>query len=459
MLRLIQLLPEYQQEKSGINEQCNCAEDLIKLVQISNTVKNLLPKSDYAKNSIISILGVGVAALIPLAIRPFLGRMFTPEEFNLLGLYVTLTSILAIAANFRYGYAVVVTSDDEEARGVLLGSIVITGVFSFLTFIVLLIFGQTISLNLGLNPDIVNWFYFVPLSVFFISVCIGFNGWLNKNKHYKAMAFNKSIRRGGEGLTQFVFGKLKNASGLIYGAFLGDLLNFFVHLFQFKKSGGSFKGLKSKSIFASLKKYKEFPLFNFVPALLDIVSLSLPFLIVNAYYSEEVSGQFYQSRDILAMPLILISTAISQVLMQKISEKKNNGEKVFVIIKNHIYILSFLGLIGFLVVFFLGENLFTLFLGDQWKMAGSMASMMVLAYSIKFVVSPISVVFFSLHKIKIASFWQAAYFLGILSLVLFANSSIESFILYYVIIEVVFYAIYAILIIHETLKYDRSIPS
>ncbi|MBK6527864.1 MAG: oligosaccharide flippase family protein [Crocinitomicaceae bacterium] len=81
-------------------------------------MKNLLPKSDYAKNSIISILGVGVAALIPLAIRPFLGRMFTPEEFNLLGLYVTVTSILAIAANFRYGYAVVVTSDDEEAKGV-----------------------------------------------------------------------------------------------------------------------------------------------------------------------------------------------------------------------------------------------------------------------------------------------------------------------------------------------------
>jgi O-antigen/teichoic acid export membrane protein len=159
------------------------------------------------------------------------------------------------------------------------------------------------------------------------------------------------------------------------------------------------------------------------------------------------------------MPLILISAAISQVLMQKISEKKNNGEKVFVIIKNHFFILSFLGLIGFLVVFFLGENLFTLFLGDQWKMAGSMASMMVLAYSIKFVVSPISVVFFSLHKIKIASFWQVAYFLGILSLVLFANNSIESFILYYVIIEVVLYAIYAILIIHETRKYDRSIPS
>ncbi len=273
------------------------------------------------------------------------------------------------------------------------------------------------------------------------------------------MAFNKSIRRGGEGLAQYIFGKLKNTSGLIYGAFLGDLLNFFVHVLQFKKSGGTFKGLKQKSMFASLRKFKEFPLFNLVPALLDIVSLSLPFLIVNAYYSEQVSGQFYQSRDILAMPLVLISSAISQVLMQKISEKKNNGEKVFVIIKNHIYILSLLALIGFLVVFFFGENLFTLFLGDQWEMSGSMASMMVLAYSIKFVVSPISVVFFSLHKIKVASFWQAAYFLGILSLVFFVDRTIETFIFYYVIIEVAFYLIYAILIVRETRKYDRSVSS
>lgn len=420
-------------------------------------MKKYLPKSEYARNSIISVVGVGLAAIIPLLLRPFLGRIFTPAEFNILGLYIGITSILAIAANFRYGYAVAICKDDEQAKNVLLGSIVLSFCFSLLIFITVFFFGDAIALALKFDPAISEWFYLIPLSVFFTSSCIGLNGWLNRKKSFTAMAVNKSLRRGGEGFFQFVFGKLKLTGGLIYGTFIGDAINFLIHLFQFKKADGNFRNVNSDTIKKSLAQYVDFPKYNLIPSLLDTVSLYLPFFIVNNFYSKEISGQFFQSRDLLAMPLILVSMALSQVLLQKLTEKRAQSQHVTPIIMRHIYFLSTLAIVGVLILYPFGEDLFVIFVGPQWGVAGNMASLMVIAYAMKFVITPLSVIFFAIEKVKISSFWQLGYFGGMCCLFFFPSLDINTFILYYVIIEVIFYIIYLILILKVSKQYDRNL--
>jgi len=420
-------------------------------------MKKYLPKSEYAKNSIISIVGVALASLIPLLIRPFLGRIFTPEEFNTMGLYITLVSVLAIAANFRYGYAVAIAKSDDDAKNALMASIVLSLLFSILVFVVLLLFGAFILQFLELDNSLSYWFYFVPISVFITSSCIGLNGWLNRKKSYTAMAVNKSVRRGGEGFFQLLFGKIKLTGGLLYGVILGDLLNFITHFFQFKRAEGNFKNVNSTSIKKVLRTYIDFPKYNLIPSLLDTLSLMLPFIIINGYYSKEISGQFYQSRDLLALPLVLVSTALSQVLLQRLSEHRANQKVIMPLLIRHIYFLATLGFLGVLILIPFGEDLFVIFVGDQWGMAGTMAAIMVISYAFKFVVTPLSVIFFSLEKVKISGYWQVAYFLGISSLLLIKTDDIYSFIRYYVIIEVAFYAIYLLLIISLAKKYDKEL--
>ena len=420
-------------------------------------MKKLLQKSEYVKNSLISVLGVGFAAVIPIILQPFLGRMFTPEEVNAMGLYVTITSVFAIVANFRYGYVVAITKNDDEAKNVLIGSIIISFIFSGILLVFLLFFKDQIVTLFGIESAVSDWFFFMPLSVFLISSYIGFNGWLNRKKQYMAMAVNKGVRRGAEGLFQLLFGKLKIAGGMIYGIIIGDVINFLVHVFQFIKSGGNFKNISTSAVKISLKKYIDFPKFNLLPSLLDTLSLALPFLFVSAFYSEEISGQFYFSQWVLALPLVLISVAISQVLLQKLTEKRDLGLKMTPILMRHIYFLASLGIVGTALVYLYGQELFLIFLGPQWGMAGNMASLMVGAYAIRFVVAPLSQIFFALEKIKIVSFWQFGYFIGISSLLLVRGLQIKDFIFYYVIIEIVFYLFYLILILNVSNKYDKKV--
>jgi O-antigen/teichoic acid export membrane protein len=420
-------------------------------------MKRLLPKSEYAKNSIISILGVGVASAIPIALQPFLGRMYTPEDFNTMGLFVTVVSILSVAANLRYAQAVAVADTDEEARNILIGSFWISAVFSVLLLVLLAVFFNPLCYWLEIPAHNSFWLWLVPFSTFLMSASVALNGWLNRKKFFKGMAYNKSIRRGGEGFLQLIFGKIKLAGGLTWGTFLGDLINTLVHLFQFKKSDGSFRKFNLPALKKELVKYKQFPKHNLIPSLLDTASLYLPFIFVNAFFNDEVSGQFFQCTNVLALPLALISMAISQVLLQKLTENKQNQKPVWAIVKRHMWVLAAMALIGILVLFFFGESLFILFLGDQWGYAGQMASLMVFAYAMKFTITPLSVIFFSHQKLKTVSYWQYLRFAVIMGVCAMSGQNIQTFILVNVIAEVILYLIYLYMIVYLAKEYDNTL--
>jgi hypothetical protein len=81
----------------------------------------------------------------------------------------------------------------------------------------------------------------------------------------------------------------------------------------------------------------------------------------------------------------------------------------------------------------------------------------VFSYSLKFVVSPISIVFPALEKIKIASIWQIFYFCAIITLIFLPKIAINDFLLIYVGIELIAYTIYFLLIYRITKNYDKSL--
>ena len=426
-------------------------------MKIKQTAKKILPKSEYARDSIISVAGVGFAAVIPILIYPFLGRIFTPEDFNLMGLFVSISSVLGVAVNLRYGNAVAITNNDNDAKNTLALSVIFSLILSTFFLLVFIFFGESIIHYFELDAQLIPWLFWIPLSTFFISVSIGLNGWLTRKKRFTAMAINKSVRRGGEGAVQLMLGKFKFSSGLLVGTLIGDAINFLVHFFQFKRADGNFSGISLQSLRYNFKRYIDFPKYNLIPSLLDTLSLYLPFLIINGLYNESISGQFSQSRNVLAIPLVLVSMAISQVLLQKLTEKRLQNQTIFPILRRHFIILGVLGLIGVIILYPFGEIVFQLFLGDQWEQAGEMASIMVFAYALKFVITPLSVVFFAFEKIKISGIWQIGYFVAMCLLFVLPSMPVNDFIFYYVVIEIVSYIIYFFLIFRTANKFDLKL--
>jgi len=405
----------------------------------------------------VLILGTGLAQLIPVALQFPLRKFFTPEEFGTFAVYYGIVSILAILANFRYSTTIVIPKEDNDGLNLLSGSIILSFVFSILTFLFFLFFGEFIIDYFEFPNALKKWMLLIPLSIFLVSSHLSLSYWLTRKKMFKGLAFNKVSRRSSEGISQYLFGSFKTNGGLIWGTLIGDLFNFFTYLYQVKISAPNFKSITFTNIKNQLKRYADFPKYSLLPSFLDSFSLALPVFIITSLYSEKITGQYDLTVKILSVPLALISLAISQVLIQKISELKNNQKKVFPTIKKTFIGLSGLSVIGILVFYFFGKNIFTYAFGEEWKLAGELSEILVFTYGVRFIVSPLTSTFIALEKVKISSIWQVFYFIIILSFYLLDKIDLSTFILYYVLIDILAYLIYAIMIIKIAINNDQNI--
>ena len=144
------------------------------------------------------------------------------------------------------------------------------------------------------------------------------------------------------------------------------------------------------------------------------------------------------------MPSSLIGSAISQVLFQKVVEiHKNQPEKLrpYVTKIFFILLLSMLPLVAILNLW--GEPLFAFVFGDAWREAGSLAAVLSVAIATRFAVSPLSMVLYMDHNLKLGALWQTIYFFTLTITLLWASQfSVHQFVKIFVIHQLVLHSLY-----------------
>jgi O-antigen/teichoic acid export membrane protein len=417
-----------------------------------------LKQSEFTKNSMVLIFGTGLAQLIPMALQPIIRRLFTDEDFGLFAQYYFIVAILSVMASLRYEVSIVIPKEEKSAVALLAGSILINTATSIFFFIILFFFGLKIYDALGFSRTLFEYTWIMPISIFLLATNTAFNYWLTRKKMFKGLVYNKAVRRGSEGGARLGFGYAAKSSGLIIGSLIGDFINLIMFLFQFKRSGGTFKGVDRTQISKALKEQEGFPKLALLPAMLNVATTHLPIFLLSSLYTKAIVGQFDASRELLAVPLALVSISISQVLFQKIVEDVSKGQRILKLIRNNGLFLGGLGIIGVVIFMNFGVPIFTFLFGDTWGLAGELSAVLVISYAIRFVVSPLSIIFSALKKLKIGAYWQIGYFLLMLNLLFFRDLSVSDFLWVFVIFDVFAYFVYAIMIWFIARQQDNLIP-
>ena len=161
---------------------------------------------------------------------------------------------------------------------------------------------------------------------------------------------------------------------------------------------------------------------------------------------------------LLSVPLAIIASSISNVLLQRVSEKNKENLSIR---KDLISILIFVAggvIIEIGIIIFWAEDLFKILFGNKWLYSGTISKILVWAFAFNFIVSSFSSIFISLNKIKLLSIWQLFYFLAILSLFFFNNFSFNNFLKVYVVIEVICCSIITMLMFFVVIKYEKLVP-
>ena len=75
-------------------------------------LRALLPKGRLRRAVTVLVTGTALGQLIVLAASPLVTRLYTPEDFGVLGVFSALLGILGIAVSLRYELAIPLAEDD-----------------------------------------------------------------------------------------------------------------------------------------------------------------------------------------------------------------------------------------------------------------------------------------------------------------------------------------------------------
>lgn len=414
-------------------------------------------RNPVLRNTIALSFGFGVSQVIIFFIQLITRRLFAPEVFGAYDVYFNIFGILVVVAALRFEMAIMLPEDDADASNLIVLTFIFSLAFNILVFITVLFFRNSISHLLGFPEKYSGWFFFMPLTTFFFSAYQVINYWLLRKKKFMTTSVNKILRRSAEGTAQVSLGLFNNSFGLVIGDVFGNLLNFIMGAYQMARHNFSLKSVSIANLVSVFRRYIDFPKYNLIPGLLNTVSSALPFVIINKFYGVANTGYFGLSKMILAIPIALISTAVSQVLLQRVTEKRNSGDPIKSEINRIAFYLFCAGIAGALVLSLWGVEILTFLFDDRWKRSGEFIQIIVFGSAINFIVSPLSIIFVALEQLKKQALWQITYFLLILGLFLFKSFPIENFLYIYIGIDLLSYAIYFILIQKVLTQYEFSL--
>ncbi len=364
--------------------------------------------------------GTTIAQAIPIAISPILTRIYSPEDFGVFALYISIASMISVLATGRYELAIMLPKKDEDAANILVLSIIISFFVSSIALLGVFIFNENITNLLG-NKEISNWLYFIPVTVLFTGIYQSFNYWLNRKQQYKRLANSKVVQSGATSATTLGMGFAGLGSvGLIFGGIFGQGVTVAIlGKIIIKEDRSRLRAAKKLKILALIKRYKKFPIYNLPNALIDGFRLSGIMILIAKFYTTATLGQFSLAWRMLQMPISLMGSALSQVFFQKIASVKKSDLNQ--IVKAFMLKSAFMSAPIFLIIYFFAIDIFTIVFGENWKLAGEAASIMAPWLFLNFISMPMANVLIVLNRQEVVLMVALFYMLIPLGILLALN--------------------------------------
>ncbi len=360
------------------------------------------------RNVLTLMSGTAIAQGLTLGFAPVLTRIYKPEDFGVLGLYISIVGILSVIICWRYELAIVLPRENKDAINILIMSVIINAGMCILALLGVVFFADTLSSWVGM-PELVSWLWLMPISLFLVGLYQAFNYWLTRNKQFKGLSISKVNRAATGGGCQLGLGFLTNlgAGGLLGGYIFGQLAGAGVLIGQVLKNDcKAILGAISRStMIKQAGKYRKYPIYGSWPSLLNNLTASIPVFFFARFFDSAIVGFYSLGMRILQVPISVIGMSISQVFFQRIAEEYSRGGIVQPLVQKTFKRLFLLSL-PVLCVMLLAPPLFELLFGVEWRIAGVYVQILSPALAIKFVASPLSIVFEVLNRQEISTIWK-----------------------------------------------------
>ena len=364
--------------------------------------------SEFTKNIIKLLTTISIAQLIPLIITPILTQYFSAEEFGLYGLYISTCSILGIIAAGRYDIAIMLPKKNRDAINIVAICFLLTSSFSILCLIILTILKYELF-ELTKSELFVKYYFFIPISIFLISMNQTFMVWFNRQKNYTLIGDQNLLKSTSNSFSSLFLGIKKITLGMIIGNIISLFVTIIFNIYDFLKST-NLKLVNRKSMLENFKKYIIFLKYSTVSNLFNSLSSIGMTALIALFFGPKIAGFYFLAERIISIPISIITSSVSQVYFQKASLLFYSNKQELLQLTKSVQRKIFYLLFPFLLVLSLfGENIFSLF-GNDWSEAGIILKYFTLFILFKNIYSPISTIGDILKKQKLLLFFNISLF-------------------------------------------------
>lgn len=353
--------------------------------------------SKFAQSILTLTTGTSIAQVIPILISPILTRIYSPDDFGLFALYMSVVSLLAMIVSGRYELAIMLPKKDIDAIQLLLLSMYINIMLTIITFLVIVFFSSEIANLLG-NNQIKYWLYLVPFSLFILGTFQILNYWYLRSESYKLVSKNKIIQSSSSASSNLSIGIFfKGINGLIISNLFSQLIATLLLIKKFFNINGNiFRKTNWLKIVALSKIYKKMPLLNMPNAFVDALRISGINILISKFFSTSLLGSYSLALRIVQLPMNVIGTSISQVVYKEMATCGKH--ELFNLCASTIKKCFLIGITPFLGLYFLSPFIFSIVFGEDWRISGVIVQILAPWLFVNFIASPISTFFLVINK-------------------------------------------------------------
>jgi O-antigen/teichoic acid export membrane protein len=344
--------------------------------------------------------GAAASQAISIVSAPINTRLYTPSDYGALGAYMSVSGLASTSATLLFHYPIVLAEDEEEARRLVVLSLISSAFVAVLIAVSALLLGPTIARHLGV-PQLRGWFLVLPFSTFCAGVGATCNSWVNRRGAYKLLASARFLATLvpvvvtiGLGLT------VEGPTGLLAGLASSHLFMASLSIWAARKVKLRVEDIGARDVRAVAQKYRAYPFFTLPTELISNWTNWLPVHLLITFSGANAIGAYSMAARMLGMPSAFVGASVSEVFRQRAAEQFNATGSCRPLLKQTAKSSLLVAGPVFLCIAIAGPTLFAFVFGEPWRDAGRVARLLSALFCLQFVVSPITVVYYIRGRLR-----------------------------------------------------------
>ena len=328
-----------------------------------------LPASMTQSRRMVLLFGAsGLGQLITVAAIPVLARLYDPAGFGFLAGIMCIVSLSASVVHGRYHMAIPASRDEGEAVALLVLAALLSAVVSPAAVLL-------VALTTGQNAGVTDSWLFVSVAITFTLVTAlidVFTYWRSHRQRFGVSAQNTVARAAITAGTQIALSPVSSI-GLVGGAMTGALAALALSIRDVVRfDRRSLFWPSWKQLLGVARHYSGYPIFGMPQGLIAALSWNVLPLLLLHYSGVDSAGQYWLAYRLLIAPVALLNGSYRQATLPVMGRADRLSATR--IARRHSLNLLLLAAIAAATVYLLGETLFALLLGEEWRLAGAMAA-------------------------------------------------------------------------------------